>query len=307
MNAIPVYLVVGFLGAGKTTLLKRLVQATADRRFLFVVNEFSAVDVDAAQIERAGGAAVAVAGGSIFCRCLITEFIAVMKKIAAGVSVGGTAGRPEGVVIEASGMADPRSMSRLLAESALDRDYRVAGVTAVVDPGVLMKLLLVLPNIRGQIQCADLILFNKTDLHSPEMVDQVTERVRTINPRAGVLHCVHCDVDPAVILTADTAVASFPADAEYNQCRDPRFERDALVFGAPPAIDEIRALFAGESGGLYRAKGFVECAQGWFFVDWSGGRLSCQPASPQPVSSLTLIWDPQNEPPLVGRLRFLAL
>jgi G3E family GTPase len=171
---------------------------------------------------------------------------------------------------------------------------------------VLIKLLLVLPNIRGQIQCADLILFNKTDLHSAEMVDQVAERVQTINPRARVLRCVQCDFDPAVVLTEESA-AALPADAEFNQCRDPRFERDALVFGSRPSIDEVRGLLAGETEGLYRAKGFVECHQGWFFLDWSGGRLACQAAAPQPVSSLTLIWDPQNEPPLVARLRFLAL
>ena len=63
MHKIPVYLVVGFLGSGKTTLLKRLVHAVEDKNFIFVVNEFSAVDVDAAQIESEGAPAIAVAGG----------------------------------------------------------------------------------------------------------------------------------------------------------------------------------------------------------------------------------------------------
>ena len=307
MNKIPIYLVVGFLGSGKTTLLKRLVNATGGRRFLFVVNEFSAVDVDAGQIEKEGGIAVAVAGGSIFCRCLISEFVAVMKKISEGVPVGGQMVPPGAVVIEASGMADPRSMGKLLSESGLDRKYYVAGVTAIVDPGVLMKLLLVLPNIKGQVQSADLILFNKTDLHSPEVIDSVTDRVRSINNRARVVHCTHCDVDPAIILEGKDPDAVKLGDADYNMCKDPHFERDALVFVDIPSLNSVLELFSGDLDGLYRVKGWVECREGWFFVEWSEGGLTHHAAQKQPQSALTLIWNPENEPDIIAKLRYMAL
>jgi G3E family GTPase len=78
METIPIWLVVGFLGSGKTTVLRRLVHHAHGRELLFIVNEFSAVDVDAGLVEREGGTAIAVAGGSIFCRCLITEFISTL-------------------------------------------------------------------------------------------------------------------------------------------------------------------------------------------------------------------------------------
>lgn len=178
MNTTPIWLVVGFLGAGKTTLLRRLVKSTRGQEYIYVVNEFSAVDVDAGQIEQAGGVAIAIAGGSIFCRCLITEFVSVMRRIEEGFDIDGQVVKPHGVVIEASGMADPRSMQKLLTESHLDQSFHVAGVTAIVDPGVLMKLLLVLPNIKGQIQVADLIILNKIDLRSPETIAKIREKVR---------------------------------------------------------------------------------------------------------------------------------
>jgi len=177
----PIWLVVGFLGAGKTTLLRRLVHATLGRRLVYVVNEFSAVDVDAGLIEREGGVAIGVPGGSIFCHCLITEFVDVLRRIIDGVpGRDGVVFQPEGVVIEASGMADPRSMRRLLVESGLDHLFHVAGVTAVVDPGTLMKLLLVLPNIRGQVESADLVLLNKSDLHLPEAIEKVQNKIRSL-------------------------------------------------------------------------------------------------------------------------------
>ncbi|MDA3925150.1 MAG: hypothetical protein PF904_10680 [Kiritimatiellae bacterium] len=306
MSSIPIYLIVGFLGSGKTTLLKRLVNATEGLHYLYVINEFSAVDVDAGQIEKEGGVAIAVAGGSIFCRCLISEFVSVMKKISAGVNVGGEMVQPGGVVIEASGMADPRSMSKLLAESRLDQSYHVAGVTAIVDPGVLVKLLLVLPNIKGQIQSADLILFNKIDLHSPEMVDSVTDRVRSINNNARVMHCTHCDVDPDLILKGGGSESLNLLDADYNKCKDPHYEREALAFKGKVALSDLVALFNGPLDGLYRVKGYVECNEGWYFVEWSEGGLSHQAALPQPTSTLTVIWNPAIDSLVVGQLRYLA-
>lgn len=200
MRSIPIYLVVGFLGSGKTTLLKRLVNTPDGRNFIYVINELSAIDVDAGQIEKEGGVVVALAGGSIFCRSLIPKFASKMRKISEGLLVGDEMVLPAAVVIEASAIADPRSMGKLLRESGLDQNYHLAGVTAIINPGLLMKLLLLLPNIKGQIQCADLILFNKIDLHAPEVVNLVTDWVLAINNRARVVQCSHCDVDPALIL-----------------------------------------------------------------------------------------------------------
>jgi G3E family GTPase len=303
---VPIWLVVGFLGAGKTTLLRRLVHAPGGRRLVFVVNEFSAVDVDAGLIEREGGAALAVAGGSIFCRCLVTEFVSVLRRVSDGLpDRDGALAPPDGVVIEASGMADPRSMRRLLAESGLDARFHVAGVTAVVDPGTLMKLLLVLPNIRGQIECADLILLNKVDLHAPATVAKVREKLAAINLQATVLRCTRAAVDPAVVLADGAAARLAQVDAAYGLCKDPRFERETLLLERPVEMRDLRAALESAGEGLYRAKGFVLTAEGWRYADWSAGALDVQPAPPAAASELVFIWSPSAPPASLDKLRAL--
>jgi G3E family GTPase len=291
--------VVGFLGAGKTTVLRRLVHATVGRRLVYVVNEFSAVDVDAGLIEKEGGAAVAVAGGSIFCRCLVSEFARVLRQVGEGVAgPGGTAFVPEGVVIEASGMADPRSVGRLLAESGLDRSFHVAGVTAVVDPGTLFKLLLVLPNIRGQIETADLILINKCDLHSDKAVEAVRKRLRVINPYAALVQCVYAEVDPEIVLADGVSRRNAEVDAAFGVCRDPSFEREVIPFAWPVDRQALIRAFDGLGDSrdrLYRVKGFVLTEGGWLYLDWSAGRLRVEEpldVLAAQVSALVLIWDP---------------
>jgi len=303
----PIWLVVGFLGAGKTTLLRRLVHAAGERRIVFVINEFSAVDVDAGVIEREGGEALAVAGGSIFCRCLITEFLNVLRRLSDGIPWrDGSVSQPDGVVIEASGMADVRSLRGLLKESGLEACFHVAGVTAVVDPGTLMKLLLVLPNIRGQIESADLILLNKTDLHTPEVIDKIRDELAAINPHAPVIRCVRGVVDPAIILADGVSERAAQVDAAFDLCKDPRYACETLRFRDPLDLRVVRAVFAGVEEGFYRAKGHLLTTEGWRAVDWSAGLLTIEESLPAPQSALVLIWNPATGGKVARRLRSLA-
>ena len=307
MNTTPIWLVVGFLGAGKTTVLRRLVHHANGRGLLFIVNEFSAVDVDAGVVEREGGTAIAVAGGSIFCRCLVTEFISTLSRVSEGVPMRtGEILQPQGVVIEASGMADPRSMKRLLQESGLDKRFHVAGVTTVVDPGMLMKLLLVLPNIRGQIESADLILLNKTDLHAPETIAKVQEKIAMINPNAQIVRCTYGNISPDIILADGLASRIEQMDVAFGLCKDPNFEREVVTFDAPVTTASMKSLFAGAEDGLYRAKGSIRTTEGWLYLDWSAGRLTLEPCPPAPSSTLVLIWNPATGISLLSQLRALG-
>ena len=79
---IPIVLVTGFLGCGKTTLLKRFVDLHRERRFLYLVNEFNPQDVDGVLIRSEGVEVIAVPGGSLFCNCLVTDFIRTLTDIA---------------------------------------------------------------------------------------------------------------------------------------------------------------------------------------------------------------------------------
>ncbi|MDH3982239.1 MAG: hypothetical protein OES84_04980, partial [Kiritimatiellaceae bacterium] len=78
---IPICLITGFLGTGKTTLLKRIVEENRDRKWIYLVNEFSALDVDGAIVSAENPDVISIPGGSIFCKCLVTEFIGQMTKI----------------------------------------------------------------------------------------------------------------------------------------------------------------------------------------------------------------------------------
>lgn len=258
---IPIALITGFLGAGKTTYLQRIVQANRDRRLLYLVNDFASVDIDAQLIAAAGEDVVSIAGGSIFCRCLITEFIGQMKAI-----LDRHDDAPiEGVVIEASGMADPGSIGRMLSESRLDSHFRLSTVVSVIDPCSLHKLLNTLPNIKSQIRAADWVIINKVDACGPQVLRQAEDAVIEINPRARLLRASYCEVD--LDLFAGEATQTLTDD--YTACRDESYKTLQLQWQEPVDLDWLEGELRANETALFRAKGFVPTEQGMFFVDYS--------------------------------------
>ena len=65
---VPVHVLSGFLGSGKTTLLNRLLAALpANTRPAVVVNDFGAVAVDGALVDRGSYAVAELASGCVCC------------------------------------------------------------------------------------------------------------------------------------------------------------------------------------------------------------------------------------------------
>ena len=79
----------------------------------------------------------------------------------------------EGVVIEASGIADPKVTVKMLEETRLDGVYELRTVVSVIDPGTFLKLIHTLPNVIAQVEACDVALVNKTDLHDEAALRRV--------------------------------------------------------------------------------------------------------------------------------------
>lgn len=268
---IPIILITGFLGSGKTTWLKQIAQDHRDQRFIYLVNDFAAVDVDGELVKQAGEHVMAVSGGSIFCKCLVSEFIATLRTISEGRA--GMDGLPEAVIIEASGMADPRVIHTMLRETELDQQFKIARIVAIADPGTLHKLLKTLPNIRAQIACADTVLISKADRYPQEVIADTRTLVAQIQPNAKC----------GLILNGITDIPLFEeatspsVDGEYAACRDPRYHRFVLA-ESPPTLTEFQKLTEETKEHLYRAKGFVRDDAGQVYaVDWSSSGYQAIP------------------------------
>ncbi len=248
---IPLTLITGFLGSGKTTLLRRIIDANRHRRLAYLVNEFSTLDVDSRRLADAGKDLFSLPGGSIFCRCLVTSFINQLRAIA---ELNDTPDAPvQGLVIEASGVADPRVVGRMLQETRLDESYRLARMVCVVDPGTFPKLLHTLANIIAQVESADLAIVNKTDLFDETTLADVEQAVRDIQPAIKVVRASYAAVDFDLF-----GLATRPnVTGDYAPCRDDRYDREVFATDRPVDIRGLMAESSGLLNEIYRLKGVV--------------------------------------------------
>jgi G3E family GTPase len=295
---IPLSLVTGFLGCGKTTLLQRLIEKNQGRRLAYIVNEFAEADVDGRLLELGEDQVVSVPGGSIFCRCLSGQFLGILQALPHRYD---DPERPlEGVVIEASGIADPKVTVKMLEETRLDRAYELRSIVSVIDPGTFPKLIHTLPNVISQVEACDVALVNKTDLYEEESLRRVEQEIERINPRAQIVRSSYCraEID---ILAAPTRGA---LDGEYALCRDPNYESFTVHVLEPLDLDALLAELDRIKDHVYRVKGFVPVSEGMVYVDVAAGRVSHREVavsagpedreSPDGAGTLAFIFDPEK-------------
>jgi G3E family GTPase len=171
-------LVTGFLGTGKTTLIIRLARAAIDRglRTAIVVNEAGEIGIDDQLMRHLGLNVRELANGCICCT-LAAELPATLQRLAAE-------SRPDLVIVEPSGIAEPGS---ILAALALCRDSPVEQVSVgcVVDPLRLAMLLEVVePLINRQISAAAWVVISKIDQAAAEEMAVARRIVTELNPGA---------------------------------------------------------------------------------------------------------------------------
>jgi G3E family GTPase len=301
---IPLSLVTGFLGGGKTTLLQRLIERNQGRRLAYVVNEFAEADVDGQLLELGEDRVVSIPGGSIFCRCLTGEFLRVLQELPG--RFDDSEGPLEGVIIEASGIADPKVTMQMLEETRLDRVYQLGTVVSVIDPGTFLKLVHTLPNVVSQVEACDVALVNKTDLHDEATLRRVEEEVERINPRAKLVRSSYCRSEIDIL----AAPPRLPLEGEYALCRDPDYLSFAVHVVAPLELEPLLAELGRVKDDVYRIKGFVPVEKGMVYVDVAAGRVSHRevavPADLQDLEEtdapgrLVFICDPQTSERIEG-------
>ena len=269
---IPLSLVTGFLGGGKTTLLQRLIERNQGRRLAYIVNEFAEADVDGQLLELGEDQVVSIPGGSIFCRCLSGEFLGILEALPGRFD---DPGHPlEGVVIEASGVANPKVAAQMLAETRLDRVYELRTIVSVIDPATFPKLIHTLPSVVAQVEACDVALLNKTDLHDEDALRRVEQEIERINPQARIVRTRYCRAEIDILAAPMQRPMQRAMEGEYALCRDPSYESITLHVVQPldpgPLLAELQRI----KDDVYRVKGFVPVSDGTLYVDVAAGRLS---------------------------------
>ncbi|MET8570589.1 GTP-binding protein [Streptomyces sp. NPDC004783] len=258
---IPVVVLAGFLGSGKTTLLNHLLHRSGGSRIGAVVNDFGSIEIDAMAVAGAlGDSTVSLGNGCLCCAVDPGELDGYLERLA----------RPETgidvIVIEASGLAEPQELVRMLLASE-QREIVYGGLVEVVDAAEFDATRARHPEIDRHLALADLVVVNKTD-RIPD-ADRVLALVHSLTDRAAVVPATWGRVDPEFLFDCrpgEERIGQLSFDDLYDHSPDDTHgghlhsAYDSVSFVSDVPLDPRRLMRFLDSRpeGLYRIKGHVD-------------------------------------------------
>ena len=174
---IPVYLLTGYLGSGKTSLLKSWLVQAEFKDAALVINELGEVGLDNQLLSSATESTALVANACVCCTGL--PGLAEALEDLFWARLERRMPRFPNLVIETTGLAEPGPVAEALISSDLLKErYRLAGVVTCLSASTADAVLKQHAEARAQLAGADVLVITKTDLVSPENLEQLTMRVQ---------------------------------------------------------------------------------------------------------------------------------
>lgn len=265
--AVPVIALTGYLGAGKTSLLNHVLRAPG-ARIGVVINDFGDINIDAALVTGQVDEPAAITGGCICCLSDDGGLDEALEKL--------TDPRLalDAIIVEASGIADPLAVSRLIRYSGVER-VRPGGVVDVIDISTHFDTVDTGGLPLARYGAASLVVVNKLDRidesERPAALQRVETRVRERNPHAYIVGTIGARVDPTLLYDVsgggeETGQLSFrellvgaapdpgPADAPADHVH-----ADSVTTTSSGCVDPgvLLDLLEQPPAGVYRMKGTV--------------------------------------------------
>jgi G3E family GTPase len=279
---LPCVLIGGWLGAGKTTLVNALLRQAGGRRLAVLVNDFGELGIDADLITGASDEVLELAGGCVCCS-YGADLVGTLRRVAARTP------RPDALLLETSGVADPAALARSLTlVPEIVRD----GTVVLADAGRLAMLRqdpYVGDTVRAQLAAADLLVLNKADTLPPSALAALRETL----PPVCTLDAVQAALPIELVLgladdePSDVRAGGPPAGRPAPGLRPlaapgpaaGRFVSRSEHLVGPQDVDNLVQRLTAPGSGVLRAKGLLTDPQGrrWL-LQVVGTSAQCTPA-----------------------------
>ena len=217
-SPVPFTVIGGFLGAGKTSLLNHLLAQASGIRCAVLVNDFGDLNIDESLISSHDGQTISLANGCVCCS-ISNDFnqtvINLVKRIE----------EFDQVVVEASGVSEP---DRIMDIARLDPELSPGGIVVLVDAAEVQNRSTdrYINNIvLKQLQTAELLIVNKTDLVSREKLAELEAWLEDVSPNAVRLNTSGGVVPVQMIFGEKIKSNGFSdkADGETNRTEDSNY------------------------------------------------------------------------------------
>jgi cobalamin biosynthesis protein CobW len=252
VRTVAVDILTGFLGSGKTTLLRHVLEhGLRERPVAVIMNEIGEIGIDGRVITGLSAVEkmVELSSGCICCSIDDYRFDLAVQEII-------ETAKPQLLVIESTGLADPEPLAYRVKNAGLGLD----AVITVIDAANVERQLAETEVARAQIEAADFLVVNKLDLVDRPRLQRVERRLARLNPRAERLSTVRGVIDSDLLFATGVAAFRERARSTSGHLHDDGIGSFLWRSRRPLRQDAFERLLARLPRDILRAKGIVRFA-----------------------------------------------
>ncbi len=261
---LPLTVVGGFLGSGKTTLLNHILRTRHGLRILVMVNDFGSINVDASLIESSNRAqgVISLNNGCVCCT-MGGELMAALIKVER------LAQHLDWVIIEGSGVSDPKKIAQIGRAGA---GFQLRSIVTLADASSIRETAAdryVGDVVERQLKSAHLILLNKMDLVSQQQRADTSKWLDEIAPGAVIVETVNAEIDWDILFGpfqsgrsgsthGSAGIFGFPHSLKIVSDDYTRhFTSLTILQSAPYDEERLKQVLARLDSSVFRIKGVV--------------------------------------------------
>lgn len=176
----------GFLGSGKTSVILQMARYLVEQgeyrenKVVILENEIGKVSIDDKTLASGGFNVETMFSGCVCCT-MSGEMVLNVRSIT-------TRFRPEWIILETTGMAYPYKVKLALHEAIPDLECMICCLADGKRWQRLQKVEQLAEFSREQLEGAELVLINKSDLVSEEKLTEIDASIKECNDSARIFH-----------------------------------------------------------------------------------------------------------------------
>ena len=250
-NTVPVIILGGFLGAGKTTILNHLLREALGARIAVIVNDFGTTNIDSMLIAAQTDRKLELTNGCICCSMDGGELEEALDMALAAI--------PDVIIVEASGLAEPEDLARLIILSP-NKKVAYGGLVYTVDAVNYHLTEVKRESINRHIEIADLVVLTKTERVSAGAVAQLMNELALV-AKVPIVPVKNGELAPELLFDIperdDVQPSLLQQDAQHHQHMHDEYT--SITFETEKPVDPVkfREFMSQPPRGIYRMKGIV--------------------------------------------------
>jgi len=284
IHNVPTNIISGFLGVGKTTaILDLFSKKAASEKWAVLVNEFGKTGIDG-RIYQANNIAVKeIPGGCMCCAQGLPLQVAVNRLLAET--------RPDRLIIESSGVGHPAGVIKTLCGDGFSDALTMKAGICLIDPEHLLDSRYRNNELfQEQIQCADVLLANKTDLASVAALHCFEQLGSTLQAdKARIATTINGQININWLgynHRRNQTNTSFPFE-QVLPAQHWKTHSIAYPDGTQFNLDDLKQCL--DSLNILRLKGFLNTPKGFYLINCFSSQTRFTPAPAQDKSYIDAI------------------